>query len=144
MVHPGRHAVIVRSPFRIHRGLQHVCPGGVYRVVSKLGGSDWHGNARATAQNCRGDLFRIGSHAPHLTPRDLELLHQLWLELNGRLNNQELHHNEVVYFALKEVERELAQGDGTRWFRDSSDSCWSAITSQTTDWSSYQANPLHP
>jgi amino acid transporter len=56
-------------------------------------------------------FFYLGPHAPHLTPRELELLHKLWLELNHRLNGRDLHHNEVVYFALKEVERELAQAE---------------------------------
>jgi hypothetical protein len=58
------------------------------------------------------NFFYLGPHAPHLTPRELELLHKLWLELNQRLNGHDLHHNEVVYFALKEVERELGHGDG--------------------------------
>ena len=62
-------------------------------------------------------FFYLGPHAPHLTPRELELLHKLWLELNHRLNEHDLHHNEVVYFALKEVERELAQGEDNNVIR---------------------------
>jgi hypothetical protein len=36
-------------------------------------------------------------------------MHKLQLELNGRLNNRDLQHHEIVYFALQEVHRQLIQ-----------------------------------
>jgi hypothetical protein len=55
-------------------------------------------------------FFYLGPHAPHLTLREIELLHNLWLELSQRLDGHNLHHHDVVYFALKQVEREIADG----------------------------------
>lgn len=58
-------------------------------------------------------VFYLGPHVPHLTRRELELLHKIWLELDRRLDGHQLHHHEVVYVALKELERELAQNEKT-------------------------------
>ncbi len=53
--------------------------------------------------------FYLGPHLPDLTPDELELLHKLWLDLSQRLDNRELHHRDVVYLALKELEREVRE-----------------------------------
>ena len=45
----------------------------------------------------------LGPHAPHLTPREIELLHQLWLEFSDAIAPEELHHHDVVHFALEEL-----------------------------------------
>ena len=55
-------------------------------------------------------FFYLGPHAPHLTPREIELLHTLWLELSQEMNDQELHHHDIVHFALKEIERQIVEG----------------------------------
>jgi amino acid transporter len=56
-------------------------------------------------------IFYLGPHAPRLTPKEIDLLHKIWLELSDRLGpGQEVHHHDVVHFALAEVEREMAQG----------------------------------
>jgi amino acid transporter len=55
-------------------------------------------------------IFYLGPHAPRLTPKEIDLLHRIWLELSGKLPGQEVHHHDVVHFALAEVEREIAEG----------------------------------
>jgi len=55
-------------------------------------------------------FFYLGPHAPHLTPREVELLHTLWLKLSHEMNDQELHHHDIVHFALKEIERQIVEG----------------------------------
>src|ERR1700732_1494448 len=56
-------------------------------------------------------IFYLGPHAPRLTPKEIDLLHKIWLELSDRLGpGQEVHHHDIVHFALGEVEREMAQG----------------------------------
>ncbi|HEV2298447.1 MAG TPA: APC family permease [Candidatus Acidoferrales bacterium] len=55
-------------------------------------------------------IFYLGPHAPRLTPKEIDLLHKIWLELSGDLPGQELHHHDIVHFALTELEREVAQG----------------------------------
>ena len=54
-------------------------------------------------------FFYLGPQAPILAPNELELMHKLQLELNGRVNSHDLQHDEIVYFALQEVHRQLAQ-----------------------------------
>jgi amino acid transporter len=57
-------------------------------------------------------VFYLGPHAPRLTPKEVDLLHKLWLELSDNLPSDEIHHHDIVHFALDEVEREIAQGQG--------------------------------
>jgi hypothetical protein len=55
-------------------------------------------------------LYKVlGPHAPNLTANEVNLLHRLWLRLND-LVREELHHHDVVHFALEEVRRELDEG----------------------------------
>jgi amino acid transporter len=58
------------------------------------------------------DIFYLGPHAPRLTPKEVDLLHKLWLELSEKLPDEEVHHHDVVHFALDEVEREITEGQG--------------------------------
>jgi amino acid transporter len=51
-------------------------------------------------------VFYLGPHAPHLTPKEIDLLHKLWLEFSGDVAPEELHHRDVVHFALNELKRE--------------------------------------
>lgn len=55
------------------------------------------------------DFFYLGPQAPNLSPNELELMHRLQLELKGIVNSRDLHNHEIVYFALQEVHRQLAQ-----------------------------------
>ena len=57
-------------------------------------------------------IFYLGPHAPRLTPKEIDLLHKIWLKLSDKLPGTELHHHDIVHFALDEVEREIAQGQG--------------------------------
>jgi len=56
------------------------------------------------------EFFMLGPHAPHLTANEVKLVHQLWLQFNEQVAPAyELHHHDVVHFALNEVEKELAE-----------------------------------
>jgi amino acid transporter len=57
-------------------------------------------------------IFYLGPHAPRLTPKEIDLLHKIWLELSANLPGEEVHHHDIIHFALAEVEREIAQGQG--------------------------------
>src|SRR5438309_396770 len=46
-------------------------------------------------------VFYLGPHAPHLTPKEVDLLHTIWLELSQSVAPEELHHHDVVHFALQ-------------------------------------------
>jgi amino acid transporter len=57
------------------------------------------------------EFFLLGPHSPHLTANEVRLIHQLWLRFSDQVANEELHHHDVVHFALNEVEHELALGN---------------------------------
>lgn len=52
-------------------------------------------------------IFYLGPHAPRLTRKEIDLLHGLWLEVSKDVAPQELHHHDVVHFALEELRHEL-------------------------------------
>jgi nucleotide-binding universal stress UspA family protein len=56
-------------------------------------------------------IFYLGPHAPRLTPKEIDLLHRVWLELADKLPGEEIHHHDIIHFALDEVEREIAAGE---------------------------------
>jgi amino acid transporter len=53
--------------------------------------------------NGQEHVFYLGPHAPHLTPKEVDLLHSLWLEFSKDVAPEELHHRDVVHFALNEL-----------------------------------------
>ena len=56
------------------------------------------------------EFYMLGPHAPHLTANEVRLIHQLWLRFSDQIAPEELHHHDVVHFALNEVELEIADG----------------------------------
>jgi amino acid transporter len=52
----------------------------------------------------------LGPHAPNLTSNEVNFLHRLWLRFSDSVAPQELHHHDVVHFALEEVQKELDEG----------------------------------
>jgi amino acid transporter len=52
-------------------------------------------------------IFYLGPHAPHLTPKEIDLLHGIWLKLSSEVAPDEIHHHDVIHFALEELEDEL-------------------------------------
>ncbi len=57
-------------------------------------------------------IFYLGPHAPRLTPKEIDLLHKVWLEFSEQLQGQEIHHHDVVHFALAEIKEQIEAGDG--------------------------------
>jgi amino acid transporter len=58
------------------------------------------------------EVFYLGPHAPRLTPKEIDLLHKVWLEFSDKLHNEELHHHDVVHFALDFLMNAVATGQG--------------------------------
>lgn len=50
--------------------------------------------------------YHIGPHAPALQPQDVELVHQLWLGFRHDPSMQELHHSDIVTYALDRLASE--------------------------------------
>jgi amino acid transporter len=55
-------------------------------------------------------IVYLGPHAPHLTPKEIDLLHGIWLQLSSELAPTELHHHDIVHFALEELKAQLNRG----------------------------------
>ncbi len=56
------------------------------------------------------EIVYLGPHAPRLTPKEIDLLHNIWLRLSEDVAPEEVHHHDVVHFALSELEREMEAG----------------------------------
>ena len=56
------------------------------------------------------EFFLLGPHAPNLTSNEVRLIHRLWLRFSDLVPPGELHHHDVVHFALDEVLNELQEG----------------------------------
>ena len=52
-------------------------------------------------------VFYLGPHAPHLTPKEIDLLHSIWLDVSSQLAPAEVHHHDIVHFALEELQDNL-------------------------------------
>ena len=59
------------------------------------------------------EIFYLGPHAPHLTPKEIDLLHSLWLHFSCELAPEEVHHHDIVHFALNELNDEVKDGKET-------------------------------
>ena len=56
------------------------------------------------------EFFLLGPHAPNLTSNEVRLVHRLWLRFSDLVAPDEIHHHDVVHFALDEVMKELEDG----------------------------------
>jgi amino acid transporter len=52
--------------------------------------------------------YTIGPHTPRLRPQDVELMHQLWLNITTDPKFAGTHHYHIVALALEELQRELS------------------------------------
>jgi hypothetical protein len=53
------------------------------------------------------DDFTLGAHAPTLAPRDVDLIHNLWLDATKEGGVADLHHQEIVTVALAQLAEQL-------------------------------------
>ena len=67
-------------------------------------------NLEIYAPGGQHELFLLGPHAPHLTSNEVNLVHRLWLRFTDNVAPEELHHHDIVHFALNEIEGELSNG----------------------------------
>ena len=59
----------------------------------------------------REEVFYLGPHAPHLTPERNRPPAQNLARMQPRLEPEEIHHHDIVHFALTEVEQRLHDGN---------------------------------
>jgi hypothetical protein len=53
--------------------------------------------------------FYIGPHAPALGPDDVQLVHRLWLNMRRDPSMQDLHHSDIITYALTHLASQYAR-----------------------------------
>jgi hypothetical protein len=53
--------------------------------------------------------FHIGPHAPTIKPDEVQLVHRLWLNLRRSPEMRDLHHSDIVSYALTRMANEFAR-----------------------------------
>ncbi len=54
-------------------------------------------------------VFYIGPHAPSLRPDDVQLVHRLWLNMRRDPSVQDLHHSDIITYALTRLAGQYAR-----------------------------------
>ena len=54
-------------------------------------------------------VFYIGPHAPNLRPDDVQLVHRLWLNMRRDPTVQDLHHSDIITYALTRLAGQYAR-----------------------------------
>jgi len=54
-------------------------------------------------------VFYIGPHAPALSPDDVQLVHRLWLNMRRDPTVQDLHHSDIITYALTRLAGQYAR-----------------------------------
>jgi hypothetical protein len=63
-------------------------------------------------------FVNLGPHPPRLWPEDIDLVHELWLEMSERYTGAKLHHRDVVGVALRRMRDQLQSTDRHAVIRD--------------------------
>jgi amino acid transporter len=54
-------------------------------------------------------VFYIGPHAPKLSPDDVQLVHRLWVNMRRDPSMQDLHHSDIITYALTNLAGQYAR-----------------------------------
>jgi hypothetical protein len=54
-------------------------------------------------------VFYIGPHAPNLSPDDVQLVHRLWLNMRRDPSVADLHHSDIITYALSRLAGQYAR-----------------------------------
>lgn len=63
-------------------------------------------------------FVNLGPHPPRLWPEDIDLVHELWLEMSEKYTGAKLHHRDVVGVALRRMREQLQTSERPDVIRD--------------------------
>jgi len=66
-------------------------------------------NYCVVASNGDMKVFYIGPHAPALSPEDVQLVHRLWLNMRRDPTAADLHHSDIITYALTRLASQYAR-----------------------------------
>jgi amino acid transporter len=56
-------------------------------------------------------FVNLGPHPPRLWPEDVELVHDIWLEISDKYAGSKVHHRDIVGVALRRMQEQLQTGE---------------------------------
>jgi hypothetical protein len=66
-------------------------------------------NLYVISPNGETKVFFIGPHAPALSPDDVQLVHRLWVNMRRDPSMQDLHHSDIITYALTSLASNYAR-----------------------------------
>jgi amino acid transporter len=66
-------------------------------------------NFYVISPNGETNVFYIGPHAPKLSPDDVQLVHRLWVNMRRDPSMQDLHHSDIITYALTHLAGQYAR-----------------------------------
>ena len=66
-------------------------------------------NFYVISSNGEAKVFYIGPHAPKLSPDDVQLVHRLWVNMRRDPSVQDLHHSDIITYALTRLAGQYAR-----------------------------------
>jgi amino acid transporter len=60
----------------------------------------------------------LGPHPPRLWPEDVDLVHEMWLEISDQYAGSKVHHRDIVGVALRRMRNDLSSGERDEVVRD--------------------------
>jgi hypothetical protein len=66
-------------------------------------------NFYVIGHNGETKVFYIGPHTPALSPDDVQLVHRLWLNMRRDPSMQDLHHSDIITYALTHLAGQYAR-----------------------------------
>jgi hypothetical protein len=99
-----------------------VSPSHTLAEEARIGGLAWERlesprpnlNLEILSPEGQQNICYLGPHAPHLTSKEIELLHAAWLDLSNEIAPEELHHHDVIHLALNELTTAMEHGNSSR------------------------------
>ncbi len=55
----------------------------------------------------RSTFVNLGPHPPRLWPEDVDLVHEMWLEVSDQYAGSKVHHRDIVGVALRRMQEDL-------------------------------------
>jgi hypothetical protein len=56
-------------------------------------------------------FVNLGPHPPRLWPEDVDLVHEMWLEVSDKYAGSKVHHRDIVGVALRRMQKDLQSQD---------------------------------
>src|SRR5262249_40597142 len=66
----------------------------------------------------KSTYFNLGPHPPQLWPEDIDLVHNLWLELDDIAKGAKPRHRDVIGVALRRLDHQLHSSQGESVIQD--------------------------